>query len=298
MRVNGRHRSRVGGVWAPDRNDEYLFYQALVGAWPAEAALAPVPERAPPELVARISAYMQKAVREAKVHTSWIEEDPIRPRGGAVRRTDARRDARRGAFSSSFVPFQRRCAAAGMVQSLAQLVLKLTSPGVADFYQGNELWDLSLVDPDNRRDVDFAHRRALLDDILPLMEAIENGDVGGARLDDLLDHREDGRIKLFVTAVGLRFRRRHADVLLDGSYVPLAATGRGRHHVVAFARRHPAGTLIAAVPRLVATLMENGSQLPLGEAAWTKTRIALPEELAACPLSKPGERRNRGPVAG
>jgi len=281
MRINGRHRSHISGVWAPDRNDEYLFYQTLVGVWPAEPAQAPLPERAPADLVARVSGYMQKAVREAKVHTSWIEEDPAY--GRAVTRfveqtLDGSTSAR---FLQSFAPFERHVAAAGMVNSLAQLVLKLASPGVSDFYQGNELWDLSLVDPDNRRAVDFMHHRGVLEGLLPLIAAVEACGARGPDVTDLLDHWEDGRIKLFITAAGLRFRRRHPAVVLEGAYVPLQPEGPAADHLVAFARHHGCGTLVAVVPRLVVSLTTDGRQLPLGEPAWTATRILLPEPLQA-----------------
>jgi (1->4)-alpha-D-glucan 1-alpha-D-glucosylmutase len=279
MRVNGRHRSKIGGGWAPDRNDEYLFYQTLIGVWPAEPAQDPVPEHAPHDLVARVSRYMQKAAREAKVHTSWIDEDQAY--GGAVTRfveqTLGGRTAAR--FLRSFAPFVRDVARAGMVNSLAQLVLKLASPGVPDFYQGTELWDLSLVDPDNRRDVDFAHRRQTLAELLPQILSIEDGRAGGPAFSDLLDHWEDGRIKLFITAIGLRFRRRHAAVVLDGAYAPLQPDGPASDHLVAFARHHASGTLLAVAPRLVASLTADGRTLPLGESTWTSTRILLPDTL-------------------
>jgi (1->4)-alpha-D-glucan 1-alpha-D-glucosylmutase len=281
MHINGRHRSKIGGVWAPDRNDEYLFYQSLVGVWPAVAAEAPLPDRAAADLVARVSGYMRKAVREAKVHTSWIDEDPAY--GRAVGRfveqvlqgnTSAR-------FLRSFVPFQRSVAAAGMVNSLAQLVLKLASPGVFDLYQGNELWDLSLVDPDNRRAVDFTRRRGELERLIPEIAAVEEGGVCGSQVHALLDHWEDGRIKLFLSAAGLRFRRRYPDVVLDGAYVPLQPEGPLADHLVTFARHHVSGTLIAAVPRLTVSLTADGRPLPLGESTWTSTRILLPETLQA-----------------
>ena len=281
MRINGRHRSKIGGNWAPDRNDEYLFYQKLVSVWPAEIPQAPVPARAPGDLVARVCAYMQKAVREAKVHTSWIEEDPAYGRAVTrfVERTlDGTTSAR---FLRAFVPFQRRAAQSGMINALAQLVLKLASPGVADFYQGNELWDLSLVDPDNRRDVDFASRRQILDALLPLMVSIEEGGEGVSPVRDLLERWEDARVKLFITAIGLRFRRRHPEVVLDGSYVPLVPDGPAADHLVGFARCHGSGTLIAAVPRLVTALTADGRPLPLGESAWTTTRLLLPEPVQA-----------------
>lgn len=281
MRINSRHRSEISGVQSPDRNDEYLFYQALVGMWPAEPVDAPVPERAPGDIVPRVTAYMQKAAREAKVHTSWIDEDQAY--GRAITRfvervLDGPTSAR---FLRSFIPFQRRIARTGMVNALAQLVLKLASPGVTDFYQGNELWDLSLVDPDNRRDVDYARRGQMLDSMMPLLTTIENGGQGVDSVRDLLTHWEDGPIKLFITAAGLRFRRQHRDVMIDGSYVPLTIDGPAADHIVAFARHHAAGTLLAAVPRLTASLTTDARPLPLGEEAWTSTRILLPETLPA-----------------
>lgn len=252
--------------------------------WPAEAALAPVPEHTPADLVERVTAYMQKAVREAKVHTSWIDEDHAYGRAVSrfVERTLGGSSSER--FLRSFVPFQRRVACAGMVNSLAQLVLKLASPGVADFYQGNELWDLSLVDPDNRRDVDFAHRRHQLGRLLPLLASLEDGGACGADFGNLLEHWEDGRIKLFITAAGLRVRRRRPEVVLDGAYVPLQGDGPAADHLVAFARLHSSGTLVAVVPRLVALLTADSHPLALGDATWSSTRIMLPEQLRAEPF--------------
>jgi (1->4)-alpha-D-glucan 1-alpha-D-glucosylmutase len=167
-----------------------------------------------------------------------------------------------------------------MLNSLAQLVLKLASPGVPDFYQGSELWNLDLVDPDNRREVDFIWRQRLLKGLQPLIAAVEAGGVGGAEVRDLLDHWEDGRIKLLVTSVGLRFRRRHPEVALDGAYLPLRPEGPAADHLVACARQHTAGTLVAVVPRLVTSLMPEADALPLG-GTWASTRLLLPEALPA-----------------
>ena len=281
MRVNARNRTKIHGAWAPDRNDEYLFYQALLGAWPAEAASAPVPERASADLASRLASYMQKAVREAKVHTSWIHEDPQYGRAVAdfVSRTLTGPTAPR--FLSCFVPFQRLVAHTGMVNSLAQLVLKLSSPGVPDFYQGTELWDLSLVDPDNRRPVDFAKRQVLLDGLRPVMDRIEAGRPAERDVADLLEHWSDGTIKLLVTACGLRFRSAHAALMLGGSYLPLEAHGPAADHVVAFARHDESGTLLALVPRLIASLVSADRPLPLGPETWASTQILLPEGIGA-----------------
>ena len=276
MRINGRHRSKIGGAWAPDRNDEYLFYQTLVGVWPAAPARDPIPARADAALVVRMRDYMLKAVREAKVHTSWIDEDP--EYSPAVARFVERvlDGATAARFLRAFTPFARDVARVGMVNSLAQVVLKLASPGVADVYQGTELWDLSLVDPDNRGDVDFARRRRQLGALLPAIKAVEDGGAIGPELTALLDRWAEGDIKLLVLAAGLRFRRRHAAVVIDGDYTPLPVDGPAADHLVAFARTHASGTLVAIVPRLVASLTE-GRPLPLGDATWGTTRIVLPD---------------------
>jgi (1->4)-alpha-D-glucan 1-alpha-D-glucosylmutase len=280
MRANGRHRTRLASGWAPDRNDEYLFYQTLIATWPTRAEDPPLPEQTPADLVARINAYMQKAIREAKVNTSWIDEDQAYGRAVArfVERTLTSPTSAR--FLRSFVPLQRRVAARGMVNSLAQLVLKLGSPGVADIYQGNELWDLSLVDPDNRRTVDFECRRESLQALMTLIDSVESGHCAREELAGLLDRWEDGRIKLFVTACGLRFRRAHAEVVRDGSYDPLLPEGPSAAHLVGFGRRHESGELLVVVPRLLVSLTQDDSR-PTGEAAWTTTGVRVPDAYQA-----------------
>ncbi len=280
-RINARNRAKIGGSWAPDRNDEYLFYQALLGAWPAEAESAPIPARAEPGLVDRVAEYMQKAVREAKIHTSWIHEQAEYGRAVVqfVERTLSGATAAR--FLGAFVPFQRRIAHAGMVNSLAQLVLKLTSPGVPDFYQGSELWDLSLVDPDNRRPVDYATRRALLESLEPLIARLDAGEAAAHEVDELLHHWFDGRIKLLVTTCGLRFRRANDDLLLSGDYAPIAAEGHGAANVVALARLQDTSTLIAAVPRLATSLAAGSGSFPRGPGTWQDTVLLLPTPVTA-----------------
>ncbi len=281
MRMNASHRTRIDAGWAPDRNDEYLFYQALVGVWPAEAADAPIPDRATDGLTARLRAYMLKAVREAKVHTSWIDENE--PYGQAVARFVEKTLGGRGAarFLASFVPVQRAMARLGAVNALAQLVLKLASPGVPDFYQGTELWDLNLVDPDNRRPVDFPARRAMLDALGPLVASIEAGEDRSREVAPVLDSWHDGRIKMLVTTCGLGLRRACAPLLLQGAYVPLQAQGAAADHVVAFARHDADATIVALVPRLSASLTTPERPWPLGEEAWGDVTIALPEALDA-----------------
>jgi (1->4)-alpha-D-glucan 1-alpha-D-glucosylmutase len=219
---------------------------------------------------------MDKAAREAKIHTSWIEENPEYSKALVrfVKETLTGQTARR--FLAAFVPFQRRVAQVGMVNSLSQLVLKLASPGVPDFYQGTELWDLSLVDPDNRRPVDFAARQRLLAELRPLLDRLEHEATAERDVQDLFTDWTDGRIKLLVTTCGMRFRRQHRALMLHGAYTPLDVDGDRADHVVAFARHDDSGTLLVVAPRLIVPLVTEDRPLPIGPDVWAATRIVLP----------------------
>jgi (1->4)-alpha-D-glucan 1-alpha-D-glucosylmutase len=280
LRLNAAHRTVVDSEPAPDRNDEYLFYQALAGAWPAEPASAPLPAAAPPEFIERAAAFMRKATKEAKVHTSWINPNAAYDDAVAryVQRTLGGKRAPR--FLAAFVPFARRLARLGLVNSLAQLTLKIASPGVPDFYQGTELWDLSFVDPDNRRPVDYATRAAALQEAEPWLAGIDRGESARTYVGELLERWTDGRLKLFLTAAGLRARRAAPELFLDGEYLPLDAEGPGSRHLVAFARRLGPAVSLAIVPRLTARF-ESGGTGPVGEQAWSTTRLPLPDALGA-----------------
>jgi (1->4)-alpha-D-glucan 1-alpha-D-glucosylmutase len=277
-RVNQAHRTLVDGEPAPDRNDEYRFYQALVGVWPAEAP-GGRGNAASDALVGRLREYMNKAIKEAKLHTSWINEN--RAYDEAVARFVERTLGGAGGarFLTLFLPFQQRVARQGIVNSLAQLALKLTSPGVPDFYQGTELWDLSLVDPDSRRQVDFDTRAALLDALEPLL-ASQNPSLRAAGVARLLEAWPDGRIKLFVTACGLRLRRASPELFLEGDYVPLDADVTVPAGLVAFARTLGDRALVTVAPRLTASLCGNGRAFPVGAECWKTSRVLLPDALA------------------
>jgi (1->4)-alpha-D-glucan 1-alpha-D-glucosylmutase len=174
-------------------------------------------------------------------------------------------------FREAFLLFQRWIAQLGIYNSLAQLVIKIAAPGVPDFYQGTELWDLSLVDPDNRRPVDYDLRQQLLCAI--------------ARHDDpaskLLDSRDDGRIKMFTMVRALNARAAFLPVFEDGTYLPLGTRGPCQESVFAFARRHHDGLAIACVPRLIAKLTGGRNAPPLGRAVWHDTSIDLPASMGA-----------------
>jgi (1->4)-alpha-D-glucan 1-alpha-D-glucosylmutase len=268
---------RRSGDGGPDAIDEYLYYQTLIAAWPDQ----PGNGGSPPEqdFVRRVWDFMRKAMREAKRHTSWINpsaeyEDDVR---AFVESTLLGKAS--AAFRRSLADFAHEVAYLGMLNSLAQLVIKVGSPGVADFYQGVEFWDLSLVDPDNRRPVDFAARAASLDSLMPLIE----GNVTPARrrqwMSELVRSWTDGRLKLFVTAAALRMRRSNAELFLLGDYVPLQPRGEWADCVVAFVRRHAGQAVLVAAPRLVAALCRGKRQLPVG-AVWGNTTLELPRELA------------------
>ena len=282
MRMHKGNRVLLMGEPAPDRGDEYHFYQALLAVWPAEADGVPVPQRAPAEVVARLREYMTKAIREAKIHTSWVNANDVYEEAVTlfVERTLTGSTAPH--FLASFVPFARRVARLGMINSLAQLVLKLVSPGVPDFYQGTELWDLSLVDPDNRRPVDYSTRRALLVELEPALARVAidssvpgDGAVAG-EVARMVEQWPDGRLKLFLTASGLRLRRARSDLFLAGEYTPVSTDGWREDQVVACARQHGSDLLVAVVPRFPASLT-NSSVWSGGNEVWRDTRLRLHE---------------------
>jgi (1->4)-alpha-D-glucan 1-alpha-D-glucosylmutase len=269
--MNKGHKLPDGDGVVPDNNDEYLLYQTLVGAWP----WGEVNDQTHQDLVGRVQAYMEKATREAKLNTSWINPNKSYDEGlkefvaTILRRGD-------NPFLEDFVRFHPPVARLGMINSLAQTLVKLTSPGVPDVYQGQEIWDLSLVDPDNRRPVDFALRQRLLDSLTAELEESERRTVARA----LVDGWEDGRIKLYLTQAALRVRQAYPDLFARGEYLPLTAEGERADHAVAFARRAEDAAVITVVPRLVATLTRDQDfALPTAKL-WKDTRIVLPAELA------------------
>jgi (1->4)-alpha-D-glucan 1-alpha-D-glucosylmutase len=273
-RVNAKLRTTIDQQPAPDGNDEYLFYQALLSVWPPEPADAPVPSRAPEGLTARLTGFVLKAAREAKLHTSWIasEEAYEAALTAFVERTLDSPDAAR--FLPAFVPFARRVARFGAVNSLAQLVLKIAAPGVPDIYQGSELWDLHLVDPDNRQPVDFETRRTSLREFhsgSPLDSTVS----AAAKVTQLLDSWHDGRIKLWITARALNARRDLPELFLDGDYVPLHATGAQASRIVALSRAAGGKILVAATCRLATALASGDRGWPIGEI-WQDTTVQLP----------------------
>ena len=280
MRWRRAHRGKKpvlsDGRVVPDFNEEYLLYQTLVGTLPFDFSQ---PARRD-EYIERIRQYMEKAVHEAKVNLSWVNDNPEYLEG--LRRfiaaiLDPRTPRRSNPFPQQLEQFVAGIAYPAALNSLAQVVLKITSPGMPDIYRGTELWDFSLVDPDNRRRVDFELRQRLL---LELDSRLGHDLV--AFCDDLVRTYRDGRIKLWTTLRALRFRREHAQLFQNGSYAPLAGAVEKQEHLVAFARFTERDLAIVAVPRLSHTLgrtstTSNGSP-------WGKAELVLPPQAAAARL--------------
>jgi (1->4)-alpha-D-glucan 1-alpha-D-glucosylmutase len=235
-------------------------------------------------------------VREAKLHSSWLNPDAVYEEAVSAFVQALVAGSEQSPFLADFIPFQRQISRLGMLNSLALTLLKLTSPGVPDLYQGSELWDFSLVDPDNRRPVDFDLRRRLLDDLRRVIETEQPA--RAARVAQLLETIDDARIKLYLNLCALSARRRHEALFRDGDYLPLRVEGAGADHVCAFARYHQGEWSITSAPRLFAGLSPDGAW-PVPVEAWRDTAVEIPDgapdawndALTGAPLScAPGTR--------
>ncbi len=258
------HRIQLERGPAPSPADELILYQSMIGVWPpGDADL--------PDLSDRLVAFMRKAGREAKERTSWLQ--PNEAYEGAVERFVRTALAAAGSpFLTDLAAFADRVARYGALNSLTQVTLKLTVPGVPDLYQGSELWDLSLVDPDNRRPVDFTLRRRLLSELTRRRDADQAG-----LATELLVSWRDGRVKLWLTHRLLQLRRRLPRLFTDGDYRPLEVDGTAARHVVAFARRLDESWILVAVPLLLGRLTDVGEP-PLGARVWSDTTLRLPAD--------------------
>ncbi len=264
--LNRRHKPVIDGDAAPDRSDEYFFYQTLVGSWPSPR---PAGAEEFAAFAARVQQYMQKAIHEAKVHTSWINPHPAYD--DAVRQFVARAldpdKSRR--FLTDFAEFHRLIDHYGLFNALSQSLLKVSAPGAPDVYQGTELWDFSMVDPDNRRPVDYALRRRRLAE-LDRRAAGDLRELAG----ELLAGRADGRVKLYVVSRALRCRRDHPELFSDGDYLPAEASEPFADNVCAFVRRGGGKAALVAAPRLLRRIVAP-DELPLSPA-WRDGVLLLP----------------------
>ena len=263
---NKAKKTSVGGHLVPTRNEEVILYQAMLGIWPAGCSK----NMHGKELQQRIADFFVKAAKEAKTHTSWI--CPNEPHEAALRKfvcsiTD---DSGRNRFLDDFKVLQEKLAFYGIFNSCSQLILKMTSPGVPDFYQGNEIWNFRLTDPDNRQPVDFKKRMRMLREL----RSRNIGPIPELLCQDLLNHWRDGRLKLYITACILQFRRAHHGLFSNGDYLPLKVQTKSEF-VHAFARRSGQDWIVVAVPRLLTKIADTGT-FPVGQKTWGSTALVLP----------------------
>lgn len=269
--LNRNYRaSHENGRLIPQPNDEYFFYQTLVGVFPFLGEDGAVDFAALEDVKGRIKEYLIKAIREAKVNTAWIKSNQVYENGLMAFVDRALDSQSESGFLDSFIPFAHKAQHYGLLNSLSQTLLKFTVPGVPDIYQGTELWDFSLVDPDNRRPVDFSQRLQLLKEL----EEKEAFDQAGL-IQGLLDTRHDGRIKLYLIRKLLQARREYQALFQRGQYRSLKVSGSLKSHVVAFERSLGGQRIIAIAPRLNTALVQPG-EFPFGEQVWYETRIQPP----------------------
>jgi len=271
-RFNRRKKTALDGESVPDKNEEYLIYQTLLGTYPA----GEMSERERDTFTCRIHNYVLKAIREAKVHTSWVNQDTAYEENVMAFVTAILDSSPSNLFLADFLKLNKQVAYGGMYNSLSQVVLKTFSPGTPDFYQGNELWNFCLVDPDNRGPVDFTYRTRLLESIKERAGG-KNALTGLAK--ELAGNLENGEIKLYVTWKALDYRRRNPLLFNDGNYVPLEAIGGRKANVCAFAWQKANRQLLVSVPRMITRLTQNGTAPPTGPQAWGDTLLVLPGRL-------------------
>jgi (1->4)-alpha-D-glucan 1-alpha-D-glucosylmutase len=260
--LNAKHKVKITGQIAPDNNEEYFFYQTLLGVWPLQRENLE-------NLLRRVQEHLTKATREAMVHTRWTR--PNQPHEDALQNFAARvMSAENQEFLDDFRQFQEKIAYYGMINGLSQVLLKIAAPGVADFYQGSELWDLRLVDPDNRGQIDFAIRTNALKKIVTADAAC-----AAEAVRSLLTNWQNGDIKLYLMWKALSFRRAHPDLFLQTELLPLQSAGCHSENVVAFLRRTKNSAMVAAVPRWLSQLPRTNQQFD-----WCDTRVILPANSA------------------
>lgn len=257
--LNERHKQVVDGRPVPDRNEEYFLYQTLLGVWPLEHELCE-------SLVQRLQEYLVKATREAMVHTRWTRpnqkhEEALQQFVARILSSDAQD------FLGQFRPLQRKVAFLGMVNGLAQTLLKITLPGVPDFYQGSELWDFRLVDPDNRRPVNFDERIGMLSQFPP-----SPGEPSEDWARDLYEHWVDGRIKLYLIQRALTYRRENLPLFQEGGMVAVNASGKYADNVIAYLRQHNSQQVLTLIPRWLSQVSGQDS----AEICWSDTSLLLP----------------------
>jgi len=269
-RLNKKAKRTMNDQPAPSLNEEYLLYQTLLGAWP----FGSFSEHAHQQFLGRMQGYAVKALREAKVNTSWLNPDEAYETAVSEFLSRILSASSTNAFLQDFLPFQQRLSRYGMYNSLSQVLIKTLAPGVPDFYQGSELWDFSLVDPDNRQPVDYLLRQQRLSELHHLQTTTSSVDF----VHGLLQDSENGLIKMYLTTTALHLRKKNPKLFLEGSYFPLEAKGEQAHHVCGFMRQDHTSICLTVFPRFLTSLIPDPTTSPLGEAVWGQTWITLPPE--------------------
>ncbi len=260
--MNAPEKDCVEGLDVPAANDEYFLYQNLLGAFPFYDSEYPA-------FVERLKEYLMKAIREAKVNSGWLRPNSAYEQAFIKFVDNLLKDSEDNEFLNSFRPFQRKIQYYGVFNSLSQSLLKITAPGVPDIYQGTELWDLSFVDPDNRRPVDFEQRQAFLKEIKTRTET----DIFGF-IAEIMAAPDDGKIKMFLIYQALKARQENSELFQRGDYQKLAVLGSLKDKIVAFSRNCGERTAIVIAPRLLTDLVKEG-EYPVGEQVWQETRISV-----------------------
>jgi len=260
---NRAKKKRVEGIHVPEPNMEIFLYQTLLGAWPLFREELPAFRE-------RLRAYLIKAAREAKTFTDWLEPNQSYEEALLWFVQEILADTRRNAFLEDFLNFQKQIAFFGSLNSLGQLLVKITSPGIPDFYQGTELWDLSLVDPDNRRPVDFQKREMYINELMQ-GEFLSTSHL----LAELLKSWKDGRVKLYITQKSMRFRGENTTIFQNGEYLPVQVSADMWEHIYAFCRCRGKEWTLTVVPRLTTKLVP-ADKFPLGQV-WGQSQLLLPQ---------------------
>ena len=261
--LNRGYKRPVGAKLAPSSNEEVLLYQVMLGAWPLQ-------ESEISTFLERLAEFTVKALREAKVNSRWRDPDEDYEQAVIAFLQAIFDDTKSKIFLSDFKEFASRIAFYGAINSLCALVLKLCAPGIPDIYQGMELWEFTLVDPDNRRPIDYEHRKHHLTQIQKNAAPVTSD-----YLHELLSQWQDGRIKLYVTTRTLHLRKRYSFLFRQGHYYPLSASTNYEHHVVAFARKEGRQWAVVATPRFSSAL---SASFPIGASVWRDGRLYLPPE--------------------
>jgi (1->4)-alpha-D-glucan 1-alpha-D-glucosylmutase len=270
-RLNKKATYRLEEQVVPSRNEEYLIYQTMLGVWPFGSRGDAIHSH----LLERLQTYIVKALREAKVTSSWLNPDEAYEQAVVNFLARILSSTDKNAFLEDFLFFQHRIAGYGIYNSLAQVFIKTLAPGVPDFYQGTELWDLTLVDPDNRGLVDYTHYQERLAELQDLQQKLDPIEL----LQFLFQHADNGLIKMYLTRTALHYRKNHSSLFLHGTYRPLEAQGDHAEHICGFLRQGTHTCCLAIFPRFLTQIIPDPSQLPLGKAAWGRTTIALPSDL-------------------